>query len=262
MAHIVYYDVSKFQGNYKPAKGSAALACRCSYGTTKDPKFDAIRANARAAGVPFLPYHYLTDATSAAHQAAVVVGIVGKGVSIMLDVELHSGSISNVHAFMDAYKSASGGGTVTLVYLPHWYWEDHIGKPSLAGLVSRGAGLISSDYTTYSDTGEGWKAYGGVTPKIWQYSTAGNLDHNAFKGTAAELVQLMSHGVTPTPAPPRDLKLGDTGSDVKSLQAKLGITVDGSFGPKTDTAVKAYQKVHKLTADGVVGPATRKALGL
>ena len=47
-----------------------------------------------------------------------------------------------------------------------------------------------------------------------------------------------------------------TGNDVRYLQYKLGITVDGSFGPATEKAVKAYQKSKGLAVDGSVGPAT------
>ena len=52
------------------------------------------------------------------------------------------------------------------------------------------------------------------------------------------------------------IKLNSKGDDVKFLQKKLGLTADGSFGPKTDAAVKKFQKEHGLTADGIVGPKT------
>lgn len=52
------------------------------------------------------------------------------------------------------------------------------------------------------------------------------------------------------------LKVGSTGEDVKKLQTKLGLTVDGSFGPKTETAVKDWQSKNGLTADGIVGDGT------
>jgi N-acetylmuramoyl-L-alanine amidase len=62
---------------------------------------------------------------------------------------------------------------------------------------------------------------------------------------------------------------GSKGDAVKSVQTALlnkGYSsvgkADGVFGPKTTTAVKAFQKANKLTADGIVGPATLKALGL
>jgi chitosanase len=53
-----------------------------------------------------------------------------------------------------------------------------------------------------------------------------------------------------------------TGDDVRAVQAKLGITVDGTFGDDTQHAVMAFQSSHGLTADGIVGPATLSALGL
>jgi putative chitinase len=52
------------------------------------------------------------------------------------------------------------------------------------------------------------------------------------------------------------LKLGSQGEDVKKLQLKLGVDPVGNFGPKTDEAVKLWQKNNGLTPDGVVGPVT------
>ncbi len=56
------------------------------------------------------------------------------------------------------------------------------------------------------------------------------------------------------------IKEGSTGSLVKDLQKKLGIAVDGDFGPNTRKAVVGFQVKHDLTADGVVGPKTWKVL--
>jgi putative chitinase len=52
------------------------------------------------------------------------------------------------------------------------------------------------------------------------------------------------------------LKLGSQGEDVKKLQIKLGVDPIGTFGPKTDVAVKSWQASNGLTADGIVGDAT------
>jgi putative chitinase len=52
------------------------------------------------------------------------------------------------------------------------------------------------------------------------------------------------------------LKVGSKGDDVKKLQEKLGVEAIGTFGPKTEAAVKAWQKVNGLKDDGVVGDAT------
>ena len=49
------------------------------------------------------------------------------------------------------------------------------------------------------------------------------------------------------------LKLGSKGEDVKTLQEKLGLKADGSFGPGTEKAVKEWQTKNGLKADGVIG---------
>ncbi len=52
------------------------------------------------------------------------------------------------------------------------------------------------------------------------------------------------------------LKVGSSGEDVKKLQSFLGLGADGSFGPGTERAVKAWQAANGLTADGLVGDGT------
>ena len=64
-----------------------------------------------------------------------------------------------------------------------------------------------------------------------------------------------------TPYKSTQLKLGSTGTAVKVLQRGLGgLVVDGSFGPRTVSAVKAFQSSKGLTATGVVGVATWNAV--
>jgi peptidoglycan hydrolase-like protein with peptidoglycan-binding domain len=50
------------------------------------------------------------------------------------------------------------------------------------------------------------------------------------------------------------------GDFVKQVQAKLGLDADGTFGPKTEAAVRAFQRDHGSVADGIVGPKTWLAL--
>ena len=52
------------------------------------------------------------------------------------------------------------------------------------------------------------------------------------------------------------LKNGSKGEDVKKLQEKLGVEAIGTFGPKTEAAVKAWQKANGLKDDDIVGPKT------
>ena len=62
-------------------------------------------------------------------------------------------------------------------------------------------------------------------------------------------------GDIPARAPvSKTLRVGSSGSDVKQMQAKLGIAADGVFGNGTARAVKAWQTANGLAADGVIGP--------
>ncbi|MGD7788424.1 phage tail tip lysozyme [Propionibacteriaceae bacterium Y1700] len=59
----------------------------------------------------------------------------------------------------------------------------------------------------------------------------------------------------------KKVREGDKGDAVRALQSELrgaghSVEIDGSFGPATLTAVKAYQKAAGLVVDGVVGPIT------
>lgn len=58
----------------------------------------------------------------------------------------------------------------------------------------------------------------------------------------------------------RLLRLGDESEAVRELQAKLKVRADGVFGPKTEMAVRAFQRGHGLTEDGIVGRATAGVL--
>lgn len=62
------------------------------------------------------------------------------------------------------------------------------------------------------------------------------------------------------------IKNGSKGEDVKILQnilnllLKSGLTADGIFGAKTETAVKLFQTKNSLTSDGIVGNNTWKKI--
>ncbi|MGX6449806.1 transglycosylase family protein [Patulibacter sp. S7RM1-6] len=53
-----------------------------------------------------------------------------------------------------------------------------------------------------------------------------------------------------------------SGSSLKAVQAKLGVTADGAMGPQTRRAIRSFQRKNGLQVDGIVGPQTLKALGL
>ena len=58
------------------------------------------------------------------------------------------------------------------------------------------------------------------------------------------------------------LKLGSRGNEVKLLQEKLNLKVDGIFGPLTEEAVKDFQRSNGLKVDGIAGANTLSKLNL
>lgn len=83
----------------------------------------------------------------------------------------------------------------------------------------------------------------------------------AYVGWTADLNGVLVEGSRLTDT----MKRGATGLQVRLLQVRLrragySLVVDGSFGPATDAAVRAYQGAHGLSKDGSVGPATRGSL--
>jgi Negative regulator of beta-lactamase expression len=98
-----------------------------------------------------------------------------------------------------------------------------------------------------------------------------NFDMKAFRAAVAAIMS----GAAPAPVliPPAEpparpgapagrptLRRGATGDLVRQVQAKLNVDVVGTFGPKTEAAVRAFQRDHNLVPDGIIGPSTWAAL--
>lgn len=56
------------------------------------------------------------------------------------------------------------------------------------------------------------------------------------------------------------IRWGSRGDAVAEAQRALGVTADSIFGPKTDRAVRNFQRRHQLLIDGIVGRMTWAAL--
>jgi peptidoglycan hydrolase-like protein with peptidoglycan-binding domain len=98
-----------------------------------------------------------------------------------------------------------------------------------------------------------------------------DFDMNAFRlsvtaimgGTAPppNLIPSVEPPAAPGAPPGRaTLRRGSISELVKQVQAKVGVTADGKFGPKTEAAVRGFQRGHELVPDGIVGPKTWIAL--
>lgn len=108
----------------------------------------------------------------------------------------------------------------------------------------------------------GLTADGVVGPATWQ---------KLYEIYADVTNQLLAPNQRPGVYPGTPLRLGSTGRAVREAQFYLvlmsayyssipRINIDGEFGPATETAVKAFQKLFGLTQDGVIGPVTWEKL--
>ncbi|MGH3677521.1 MAG: peptidoglycan recognition protein family protein [Mycobacterium sp.] len=113
----------------------------------------------------------------------------------------------------------------------------------------------------------GHKEYAGRAQGKWD---PGGIDMDVLRADIqARIGDVPS--LAPTPRPPvpigeyADILFyrGSKGPQVAELQRRLGVTVDGDFGPQTEAAVRAFQRrTPGLKVDGIVGPATAAALRL
>ncbi|WP_283163464.1 peptidoglycan-binding protein [Sporolactobacillus mangiferae] len=97
------------------------------------------------------------------------------------------------------------------------------------------------------------KRNGLIDDGIFGPATKQALSHSAKKKEGATASAIV-------PYPGMLIKRGSRGQDVARIQRALSLTADGIFGPKTETAVRSYQKRHGLTVDGIVGPKTWNTL--
>lgn len=91
-------------------------------------------------------------------------------------------------------------------------------------------------------------------------------DYNGGRYTKPEKTSFgVAAEINPYVEPTETVKNGSSGLTVRWVQWALkncgiSVSVDGSFGSKTKSAVEKFQKKHGLEVDGKVGPATRAAL--
>lgn len=209
-------DISNHQGDMDlarvKAEGFDFIWCKVSEGSGyRDPFWPQNRDRARAAGLILAGYHYVRTGDPAAQARLFVDHLGDTSIPAMLDFEDGSGDITQFWAVKAEVEKL--GVRVSLSYIPDWYWE-RIGKPDL----SKVPGLISSEYVSgtgyasvlYPGNQSGfWKAYGGRTPDVLQFTdralVAGkSVDANAFRGTPDQLRALLTLNQPTTPPAEED----------------------------------------------------------
>lgn len=206
-AQLLYgVDVSAYQPNFDFAacrrEGFDFAFIKSTEGTTwRSAYFHDQLARARAAGLLVAAYHYVRG-DDVAGQLRNILGVVSRDVPVILDVEYGAGSITSVRALVDALNDA--GYRTPLVYIPLWYWRDHMGSPDLRGLPpnwhSRYPDNVVRRKESFVLGDEYWPMFGGLSTLIAQFTSAlavanypnGRIDGNAYRGTRDELSALLN----------------------------------------------------------------------
>ncbi|MBW8804480.1 MAG: glycoside hydrolase [Catenulisporales bacterium] len=221
-------DISSYQAGLdlsRLADASFVLAKTTEGTYYTDADYQGWRSQARALGLPFIWYHFLSGEDPHAQAQHTLAHAGDSSLPGMLDAE-PAGSFSPSLAQMVAYTDAahSVGLNLRLLYLPHWYWQQ-MGSPNLTALRTRGLSLVSSSYPGGSgsaprlypgDAASGWNSYGGMAPLLYQFtnqaSDAGRpLDYNAFRGTVGELIAALGASPAPTLSEDDDVPAFATG---------------------------------------------------
>lgn len=105
---------------------------------------------------------------------------------------------------------------------------------------------------------------GGVAtadPAVASEQGAAKKSATSTSSAKDESPRASNDGSDSLPKLPHLLTRGSTGRYVEMLQRRVGTATDGVYGPKTEAAVREFQRDNDLTVDGVVGPETWGALG-
>lgn len=134
---------------------------------------------------------------------------------------------------------------------------DPAGREVIAQLGQFGERLgiqcVIFDRTVWSARSPRGRRYNGSNPHFDHIHAEVRSDAN-LTASALTVVGIVARKVRqPVRA---TLRRGSRGPDVVELQQRLRLTADGIFGPKTDRAVRQFQRKSGLKVDGIVGPAT------
>lgn len=146
-----------------------------------------------------------------------------------------------------------GGGTLAAGLGAYWWMARRRAATASNGTTtSTTAAQTSSTTSTTTTTGSTGITITGSSPVGTSSASSGASSTSSGASSTA----------TATSNTPPTLQVGSTGNAVKTLQADLntltawGLAVDGSFGPLTLQAVRAFQAARGITVDGIVGPVT------
>lgn len=277
-------DVSSWNGavdwaNVKRAGVHFAVLKAIRKDLAPDKQFLANLRGVRTQGIPYGVYTYVYEgATKGAQKRAnAVVTLLQKqdvpaGTMVWWDVE--NGSIEPVgptarnnlkESILAAQKIIRAAGYGFGIYTGLW-WYNSIIKPMEISVPYWIARYPVSGRVEYGD--EPSAKYKPDVDNLWGWQYTDACIVPGCTGNSGKVDCSVVYGVAkPSTETPKTstLKRGSRGDVVKLLQAELNnhgyhLAVDGIFGPKTETAVRAFQAEKGLVVDGIAGPKTWAAV--
>jgi GH25 family lysozyme M1 (1,4-beta-N-acetylmuramidase) len=242
---------------------------RAAYGTWPDPVLARDWRAARAAGLVAGAYLYLRmsdlhmDPEDQVHALANNLGVItDQDMVPTIDVEdtgmAPADELEWVHRAWQAVHDIYG--VAPMIYTSARVWtEDLDGLPN-ADLVKSPLWLAKPwpwAVQTRAQLSPGPFLGGKYAPAVPRPWGAGNWWLHQYQGDAKPVP-----GVTNTMDLSRfnPMGQGERGERVAWVQARVGATPDGSFGPVTAAALRRFQADHSLPATAVVDPKTFVAL--
>ena len=276
-------DVSAYQPTLTPEAlaGLDFAFSKATEGTSiADSRFASNWAVIKAAGKFRGAYHELRPGDPAGQAAWFLATVIAQGLEpgdmLAVSVSDFDGvTAADALGFLDAVKAGTAGRNPVICY------SDLSVAKGLGPCTGYPLWIAWPSHTAPASVSP-WPSW-----HLWQWSETA-LDRDAWNGTPAEMAAWIVTYAKPTPAPPAEyvevdvklaqLKQGSAGQQARNWQALLvahglgymiapdpGPTVedksgvDGQFGPKTETATKAFQSGRKLPATGIVGKAEWEA---
>lgn len=272
-------DVAKWNGviEWKKVKESSvefAILKAINKQCQKEDAFERNYNGAISQGLPIDVYNYsyaLTVEKAVSDAKTVLSVISGKKIgTVWIDIEeddqkkLGKKLIDIINAYKNIIESA---GYKFGVYIGLSFYNSFI-KPfaSIVDCPFWIARYPSKSQMDFADMPQEDKKPSILHPLWgWQYTSTGRV--NGISGNVdLSLTYDFAEKEEKTGEARKNIKFGDSGSDVVYLQQRLtskgyGVgTIDGKFGNKTLEAVKAFQAENNLTVDGIVGINTWNAL--
>ncbi|MEV6321364.1 peptidoglycan DD-metalloendopeptidase family protein [Nocardia sp. NPDC051787] len=199
-------DVSNHQAAFDfaraAAEGMTFATHKVAEGTWRDPMWPRAREQMAAHFEFWGGYIYCRLNTHPEVEADALLAYLGDtNVPIQIDYEDLTGKPTLTDLLARAEAITARRLTLLPIYLPRWYWRDHMRSPDLTGLP---VGIWNSHYVTGTgnphqlypgDTHPGWEPMGGKPVDILQFSSTAQvggqlIDVNAIRGGRDQLARL------------------------------------------------------------------------